>query len=160
MSKILIIAALALAWTLSCAKQDPFDQSFIEKDLRKQTAQEIHDAADKFAYEPPADGKLTEAQIANYTKVVKLGDRIRATAERYAGSHGPRLCCIRISTRRRSSGGIRRRARVRDRRAPRLPELGLNPKEHEWVGQRIDGALSMIDQLARRENDVATKLAA
>jgi hypothetical protein len=146
---------LALACALSsCAKRDPFDQSFIDKDLRKRTAQEVHDAADKFAYEPPADRKLTEQQIANYVNVMKLAERIRATAQHDANEAVDRASSAggvsRVGEAAAAIGAVRSYATAELRACL---NLGLNPKEHQWVAQHVDSALSQIDELVRLEKE-------
>jgi hypothetical protein len=161
-SKFTLVTTVVFAWALlSCAKQDPFDQAFIEKDLRKHPAQEIHDAADKFTYDAPADRKLTEKQIADYAQVMKLADRIRATAERNANAAFDRASAASGFSRGGEAAaafGSARNYATAEMRA--CLNLGVNPKEHEWVAQHVATALSMIDQLARLENDAATKKAA
>ena len=37
--------------------------------------------------------------------------------------------------------------------------LGLNPKEHEWVGQRVVTALDTIESIVRREDEISAKKA-
>lgn len=159
MYKFGLTITVALACALSCAKPDPFDQAFIEKDLQKRTAQEVHDAADKFTYDAPADNKLTEKQIANYVLVEKLADKIRKTAERNAGTAADRASAAASGSARfgeaMAAFGAARSYATADMRA--CLNLGLNPKEHAWVSDHIATASSLIDNLERLESEVETK---
>ena len=156
MSKFLLAVAVVSACAFSCAKKDPFDQKFIEKDLARRTAQEIHDAADKFTYEPPADRVLTEQQIVDYVRVMKLADQIRETAERQANTAVDRASSAasgreRVGDAAAAIGSVRNYATAEMRACL---NLGSNPKEHEWVAQHIATALTTIDQIARMEKNV------
>lgn len=161
MSKFILIATLASALAFACAKKDPFDQAFIEKDLVKHTAQEVHDAADKFTYDEPADHLLTEKQITDYVQVMKLADLIRKVAERNANEHVDRASAA-------ATGGARfgeSVAAVGSVRAYATAELraclnlGLNPKEHEWVAQHVYTSLDNINRIVRFEDEIAAKKA-
>ena len=161
MSKLVIAATLASALLLACAKKDPFDQAVIQKDLQKRTAQDIHDAADKFSYEPPADRVLTEKQIADHVQVMKLADEIRRIAERSANEHVDRASSAATGSGRfgesmAAVGSVRAYATA-DLRASL--NLGLNPKEDEWVGLRVATALGTIESIIRLENDITARKA-
>jgi len=160
-SKFLLIATLASALAFACAKKDPFDQAFIEKDLVKHTAQEVHDAADKFTYDEPADHLLTEKQIADYVLVMKLTDRIRAVAERRANEQVDRASAAatgagRVGEALAVIGSVRSYATAELRACL---NLGVNPREHEWVAKHIVTSLDNINHIVRLEDDIAAKKA-
>jgi hypothetical protein len=160
-SKILLIATLASACAFACAKKDPFDQAFIEKDLVKHTAQEVHDAADKFSYEPPADHLLTEKQIADDVQVMKLADQIRKVAERNANEHVDRASAAATGSARfgesvAAVGSVRAYATAELRASL---NLGLNPKEHDWVATHIATSLGNIEHIVRMEDEITAKKA-
>ena len=159
MLKLVIAVTLVLA--LACAKKDPFDPSFIEKDLKSRTAQDIHDAADKFTYDAPADRLLTEKQIGDFVRVVKLTTRIREVAERQLNQQVDRASAQEGRTSRLGEslaavGSLRSYATAELRACL---NLGVNPKEQQWVQTHIDESISVIDQFVRLENDIAAKKA-
>lgn len=160
-SKYFLAITLASACAFACAKKDPFDQAFIEKDLAKRTAQEIHDAADKFSYEPPADHLLTEKQIADYVQVMKLTQQIQKVAERSANEHVDRASGAATGAGRfgesvAAIGSVRAYATAELRASM---NLGFNPREHEWVAQHVYKSLETIDRIVRMEADIAAKKA-
>jgi hypothetical protein len=160
-SKFLIAATVASALLFACTKRDPFDQAFIQKDLQKRTAQDVHGAADKFSYDPPADRLLTEKQIADHVQVMKLADEIRRVAERSANGHVDRASAAgtgaaRFGESMAAFGSVRAYATA-DLRASL--NLGLNPKEDEWVGRRVATALDTIESIMRLENGITAKKA-
>jgi hypothetical protein len=160
-SKFLLVATLASACALACAKKDPFDQAFIEKDLVRHTAQDVHDATDKFSFEPPADHLLTEKQITDYVLVMKLADEIRKVAEHNANEHVDRASAAATGAARfgesvAAVGSVRAYATAELRASL---NLGLNPKEHEWVASHIATSLSDIDHIVRMEDEIASKKA-
>ena len=161
MSKILLVVTLASACALACAKKDPFDQAFIEKDLVKHTAQEVHDAADKFTYDEPADHLLTEKQVADYVQVMKLADQIRKVAERRANEQVDRASAAatgagRVGEALAAIGSVRAYATAELRASL---NLGLNPKEHEWVARHVATSLDNINHIVRMEDEIAAKKA-
>jgi hypothetical protein len=145
LSKSVLAIALAFVCAVSCAKKDPFDQAFIENDLQRKTAQEVHDAADNFSFDPPPDGRLTVKQIHDYIQVTKLADRIRAIADRNARA---------LIDRPASAIGEVRSFATADLRA--CLNLGINPKENMWVGQQVGSSFEIIDRIDRMEKDIAT----
>ena len=161
MSKFVLVLTLASACAFACAKKDPFDQAFIEKDLVKHTAQEVHDAADKFTYDEPADHLLTEKQVADYVQVMKLADLIRKVAERSANEHVDRASAAATGAARfgesvAAVGSVRAYATAELRACL---NLGLNPKEHEWVARHISTSLDNIDHIVRLEDEITAKKA-
>lgn len=160
-SKFFIAITVASALLFACAKKDPFDQAVIRKDLQKRTVQDVYDAAEKFSYDPPTDRLLTEKQIADHVRVMKLADEIRKVAERSAGEHVDRASAA--ATRADRFGeSVAAFASVRayataDLRASL--NLGLNPKEDAWVGARVAAALDTIEKIIGFENDITAKKA-
>lgn len=161
MSKILLVATLASACALSCAKKDPFDEGFIVKDLQQRTAQDIHDAADKFTYQEPADRLITDKQIVDYVQAMKLTDRIQEIAGRRLNEQIDRASSAEGRTTRLGEsiatiGSIRSYATAELRACL---NLGLNPKEHEWVGRHVSMSLDTINRVVRMEDEIAAKKA-
>jgi hypothetical protein len=149
--------ALLVIVALACAKKDPFDDAVIAKDLQKRTSQEIHDAADKFTYDPPADRLLTEKQIADYVQMSKLSAKIRSVAERRLNEQVDRASnesgrTARLGESLAAIGSMRAYATA-DLRAALT--LGLNPREEEWVARHIGSGIRVLDQMAIFEKQIA-----
>jgi hypothetical protein len=154
-----LIAALAVV-ALACARhsQDPSDPAAIEKDLKKRTAQDIWDAAEKYKFDPPADRLLTEKQVVDFVRMTALSARIREVAQRSLGEQADRAAAAqgrlsRMGESFAAVGSLRAYATA-DMRA--CLDLDLNPKEEQWVEQQIYAAIGMIDQIVSREKDVET----
>ncbi|HSP33584.1 MAG TPA: hypothetical protein VLU46_04625 [Thermoanaerobaculia bacterium] len=145
MSGHLSVATLACVLVFACAKSDPSDPAFIAKDLRDRSAQEIHDAADKFTFDVPEGQRLTERQLADYVRVVKLAERIRAAVAVRGSNPGEVIASA------RSYATAELRACL---------NLGLNPKEHEWAATQIRWAASAADRLEALDDEVAAAKAA
>ena len=153
-SKTLLVVTVASALLFACAKKDPFDEAVIRKDLRKHSAQEVHDAADRFTFEAPADRLLTEKQIADYVQVMKLTEKIQSIAQRSADDHVDRASAAASGSSRfgesmAAIGDVRTYATAELRASM---TLGVNPKEHQWVGQHVAMALDTINEMIRRED--------
>ena len=115
---------------------DGGDRAAIQGGRAKVTAEVVREAA-AARYVPPADGRLTDAQLRMYLKVREREDRIREAA------------AIEELRRRESAparGGARQAARddgglaAADLRAAQ--ELRVNPKEYAWVRAKVQEAES------------------
>jgi hypothetical protein len=116
---------------------DGGDRAAIQGRLRAKVTAEVVREAAAARYVPPADGRLTDAQVRMYLKVREREDRIREAA------------AIEELRRRESAparGGARQAARddgglaAADLRAAQ--ELRVNPKEYAWVRARVQEAES------------------
>lgn len=98
-----------------CRRAD--DRAAIQERLRGKGSAEVIRAAAAARYEPPADGRLTAAQVRMYLEVRERESRIREAA-----AAEPQ--------RRREAAGA-----AADLRAAQ--ELRVNPKEYTWVRDRV-----------------------
>jgi len=113
-------ALLCAAVLASCAR-DSGQKAGTKPRHRDLTTAEVMEQVAKAAYQPPADGQLTEKQVRQYLEVKRRAQTIRG---RDVASPGPP-----------TSPGIQEPAITADLRA--ALELGYNPKEIRWVQERV-----------------------
>jgi hypothetical protein len=112
-----VTAVLSGALLLAVACRQPDDRAAIQERLRaKGTAEVVREAA-AARYVPPADGRLTNAQVRVYLRVRERESRIREAAA--------------LAAQRRRDVGLA----AADLRASQ--ELRVNPKEYAWVRERV-----------------------
>ena len=147
-----------LAFSLACAKGDPFDEKVIAKDLKSRTAQDVYEKGETFHYDPPASARLTETQAASYIRMLKLAARIRKVADSQFGNDVDRTSAesgrARFANAVASLGTLRTYATSELRAAL---DLDLNPKEEEWVEKQMQIARAALDQVDRMEGDAADR---
>lgn len=118
------LAALAVVTALlpaGCRQAD--DRRAIQERLRAKGAAEVVSEAAAARYTPPADGRLTDAQVRMYLTVRERESRIREAAT--AEAQRPRD----------AGGGAAALGAAADLRAAQ--ELKANPKEYAWVRERV-----------------------
>lgn len=156
MSRTLL--AFLLALSLACAKGDPFDEKVIAKDLKSRTPQDLYEKAQTFQYDPPPSARLTEDQAASFVKMLELAARIRKVADSQFGNEVDRANTetgrARFADSMAAFGSLRIYATSELRAAL---DLGLNPKEEEWVGQQLRVARTALDQVDRMNSDAADR---
>lgn len=104
-------ALLCAAVLAGCAREEA-DETKGEAKVRALTTVEVMDQVAKASYQPPADGRLTEAQVRMYLEVKQRAREIRGAAP-----------------------GAQEPAVTADLRA--ALELGHNPKELGWIQERV-----------------------
>jgi hypothetical protein len=108
---LLLIVLLAAG----CGRRPAGDETSIRKRLERKGTTDLMDQVAKApAYKPPADGRLTESQVRMYLDVRPRERRIREVASKSASPAD---------------------AATADLRAAQ--ELGFNPKEYQWVRDRV-----------------------
>src|SRR5947209_8382235 len=157
MSRPLLVVLVALS--LACAKGDPFDEKVIAKDLKSRTPQELYEKAQTFQYDPPASARLTEAQAESFIRMLKLAARIRKVADSQFGNQVDRANTAesgraRFADAMAAFGSLRTYATSELRAAL---NLGLNPKEEEWVGKQMRVANTALEQLDHMNSDAAER---
>lgn len=156
MSRTLLVLFVVLS--LACAKGDPFDEKVIAKDLKSRTAQDVYEEGQKFQYDPPASARVTEAQAASYVRMLKLAARIRKVADSQFGTDVDRANAesgrARFANAMAAFGSLRLYATSELRAAL---NLGLNPKEEEWVEKQMRVARVALEQLDRMDDDAANR---
>ncbi len=148
--------AAILLIALACSQKDPFDSAAIEKDLKKRTAQDLYDEAEKFKFEKPADRRLTETQVTDFVRMSKLAARIREIAEHRLNEQADRAANAdgrfsRLGESFAAVGSLRSYATAELRACL---DLGLNPKEQQWVAAQIASASSTIEDIFRFDKNI------
>lgn len=136
-----LIAVAAVATLLSgCKAKEAIDNAAISADLNKRGTVDLMEEASKDTYDPPADGKLTDAQIKMYLKVREHEKKIIEVAKAEAKQHAEKakasgeksLAGMMESF--KTIGSVADMATA-DIRAAK--DLGLNSREYQWVKEQI-----------------------
>lgn len=135
----------------ACSGGNKFDDAAIERDIENRPAQELYDAAETMTFAPPADGRLSEKEITDFVRMANLADRIRKVAERRFGKQADRAstdagALSRMGDSFAAFGTLRAFATANLRASL---DLGLNPKEEEWVDRRIGETIPLIAEQNR-----------
>lgn len=121
-----LAAALVVAALVTACRGE---EKGIQERLQEKGTADVMTEVSKALYAPPADGRLTDGQVRMYLEVKERGRKIREVA---------------AQDRVEEDGLV-----IHDLRA--ALELGHNPKEFTWVGERIAEAeeaeaLSVLEQ--------------
>ena len=154
-----------------CQAKPAADEATIQKRLhQKGTANLMDEVARAPEYHPPADGRLTEAQVKMYLDVRQREQQIREVAFRErqeAGEPAPadsgqdQLAYVEALKTVGDQPGFADIATA-DLRAAQ--ELGFNPKEYGWVKERVleaqmqETALALSQQIAQSRQQVLAQL--
>lgn len=114
-------SALLCAAVLAGCSDDSGQKAETKPRQREMTTAEVMEQVARAAYQPPADGQLTEKQVRQYLEVKRRAQTIRGRDVASPGSP--------------TSPGIQEPAVTADLRA--ALELGYNPKEMRWVQERV-----------------------
>jgi len=110
--RLLLLAVLLVS---GCGRKPAEDEASIRRQLeRKGTIDLMDQVARAPDYKPPADGHLTEGQLRMYLDVRLRERRIREVASRGASPADTATADLRAAQ-----------------------ELGFNPKEYQWVRERV-----------------------
>ena len=138
MSRVLA-AVLVLPLLLGCGKKPAEDEASIRKSLEEKGTVDLMDQVSKAPdYQPPADGRLTGRQVEMYLAVRKRELRIREVALQSLKTKGEQA---EQESRKVSPFeavkvlGDLADVATADLRAAQ--ELGHNPKEFQWVKERV-----------------------
>jgi hypothetical protein len=168
------LAAAALP-LLACGGQRPDDRRAIEERLRTRGAAEVVREAEAARYTPPADGRLTAAQVRMFLAVRERECRIREAAalataasaaaapRREAPLAGPADHGRASAPSRPSAGpggapaaagaGAETLGAAADLRAAQ--EMHVNPREYDWVRERVLEAETAATALALHQKMTA-----
>jgi hypothetical protein len=134
LQRTVIILALAgsVLFACGCQGKPAGDDAVIQKSLReKGTASLMDEVAKAPDYHPPADGQLTDAQVKMYFDVRQREQQIREVAFRDLKDRGAFLESLKTVGDQPDTADIA----TADLRAAQ--ELGFNPKEYQWVKERV-----------------------
>lgn len=133
----LLVAAGLLLLGVACKGKSGRDEASIEKSLKEKGTLELMEEIGEAEYEPPADGRLTEEQIKMYIAVKKRGREIQQVAAKKLEEQtkkeeeGQKLGFLEAMKALGDVGDIV----TADLRAAQ--ELGYNPKEFQWVEEKV-----------------------
>lgn len=141
-----LVLVLALALGLAACGGGE-DEASIEERLEEKGTMEVMEEAGKAEYEPPADGRLSEAQVERYIEVQERAAKIRqvaqkkmeekAAADEEAGKADSVWSQVRNMGDAMQGFGDVMTAEIRA-----AQELGHNPAEYQWVKEQVVEALA------------------
>lgn len=138
MSRVLA-AVLILPLLLGCGKKPAEDDASIRKSLEEKGTVDLMDQVSKAPdYQPPADGRLTERQVEMYLAVRKRELRIREVALQSLKGKGEQA--DKESRKASPFEAVKALGDLADVATADLraaQELGHNPKELQWVKERV-----------------------
>lgn len=133
--RTVVVLALAgsVLFACGCQGKPAADEASIQKSLHeKGTANLMDEVAKAPDYHPPADGQLTDAQVKMYLDVRQREQQIREVAFKdLQGREGAFLESLKTVGDQPDIADIA----TADLRAAQ--ELGFNPKEYQWVKERV-----------------------
>ena len=137
LQRTVIVVALSgsILFACGCQGKPAEDDASIQKSLHdKGTASLMDEVAKAPDYHPPADGQLTDAQVKMYFDVRQREQKIRQVAFRSFQESGAFVDAL------TTVGDHPNVADVADVATADLRaalELGYNPKEYQWVRERV-----------------------
>jgi hypothetical protein len=154
---ILAAVLLGVPLLLGCGKKPAEDEASIRKSLEEKGTIDLMDQVAKAPdYPPPADGRLTERQVEMYLDVRERELRIREVAVQSLRSKGEQAekeeRKVSPFEAMKALGDLADLATA-DLRAAQ--ELGHNPKEFQWVKERVQEAelLATTEALDRQVDE-------
>ena len=159
----------AILWACGCQAKPAADDASVPK--HPQGTANLMDAVAKApAYHPPADGRLTEAQVKMYLDVRQREQQIREAAFKKrqetaetppADSGQDQLAYVEVL---QTVGDQPDVADIATADLRAAQELGVNPKEYAWVKERVlearmqETALALSQQIAQSRQQVLSQL--
>jgi hypothetical protein len=149
-----VCLTLALA---GCKAKELVDQAGISKDLDKRGTTDLMKEVANDTYDPPADGKLTDAQIKMYLKVREHEKQIVQVARKEAEQHAQKAKKSGEKSIAGMMAGLKTLGSVADMVTADLraaKDLGYNTQEYLWVKQQllaVSGA-AMADKMGEALN--------
>lgn len=148
-----LAVVLCLSFALSgCKAKEALDAASISKELQNKGTTDLMKEAAEDSYEPPADGKLTEAQVRMYLKVREQEKKVAQVAKQEMEQHAKKS----EKAGEKSLAGMIEGFKTLGSAADLLTadiraakQLGYNSQEYLWVKEQIlavSGA-AMADQM-------------
>ncbi len=150
--------ALALVFALAlglAACGGGEDEASIEERLEEKGTMEVMEEAGKAEYDPPADGRLSEAQVEQYIEIQKRAGKIRQVAqkkleEKEQEGEGGEADSV-WSQVRNMGDAMQGFGDVMTAEIRAAQEMGHNPAEYQWVRQQVMEALAADAMLRMQE---------
>jgi hypothetical protein len=156
---LVIVVTVSLA---GCRAKEAIDNVKIAKDLKKQGTIDLLEKTSKDQYNPPADGRLTDAQIQMYLKVREREMQIAEVAKKELQQHAEKAKKneedknpLRAAMATMKGLGSVADLATADIRA--AADLGFNTAEYSWVkGQILEASTAeMTERMANATNQMA-----
>lgn len=136
-----IIAVAAIATILTgCNAKEAADKAAISADLNNRGTMDLMEEAAKDTYEPPSDGKITDAQVKMYLKVREHEKKIIEVARAEAQKHADQAKAKGEKSLAGMMEGFKTLGSVADMATADIraaKDLGLNSREYQWVKEQI-----------------------
>lgn len=151
-------AVLMLSMALAgCKAKEAFDKAKISQDLDKHGTMDLMKDVSKDKYEPPADGKLTDAQMQMYLKVRGHEKDIAQVARKEAQAHADAANKAGDKSIAGMIEGFKTMGSAADMLTADIraaKDLGYNTQEYLWVKAQVLGASSaaMMSKMAEATN--------
>jgi hypothetical protein len=161
----------SILWACGCQAKPAADEATIQKNLQQNgTANLMDEVAKAPEYHPPADGRLSEAQVRMYLDVRQREQQIREVAfkeQQEAGEPAPadsgqdQLAYVEAL---KAVGDQPDLADIATADLRAAQELGVNPKEYSWVKERVleaqmqETSLALSQQIAQGRQQVLAQL--
>lgn len=151
-------AVLMLSMALAgCKAKEAFDKAKISQDLDKHGTMDLMKDVSKDKYEPPADGKLTDAQMQMYLKVRGHEKDIAQVAKKEAQAHADAANKAGDKSIAGMIEGFKTMGSAADMLTADIraaKDLGYNTQEYLWVKTQVLGAsgAAMMSKMAEATN--------
>lgn len=151
-------AVLMLSMALAgCKAKEAIDKAKISQDLDKHSTMDLMKDVSKDKYEPPADGKLTDAQMQMYLKVRGHEKDIAQVAKKEAQAHADAAKKAGDKSIAGMIEGFKTMGSAADMLTADIraaKDLGYNTQEYLWVKGQVLGASSaaMMSKMAEATN--------
>ena len=151
-------AVLCLTFALSgCKAKEALDAASIAEELQDKGTTELMNEAAEDTYDPPADGKLTDAQVKMYLKVREEEQKIARVAKDQLKQHSDKADKSGDKSLAGMMAGFKALGSVADVMTADIraaKQLGYNSQEYLWVKEQVlavSGA-AMADQMNQAIN--------
>jgi hypothetical protein len=149
-----LMLSIALA---GCRAKEAFDKAKISQDLDKHGTMDLMKDVSKDKYEPPADGKLTDAQMQMYLKVRGHERDIAQVARKEAQAHADAAKKAGDKSIAGMIEGFKTMGSAADMLTADIraaKDLGYNTQEYLWVKSQVLAASSaaMMSKMAEATN--------
>jgi hypothetical protein len=152
------VLALSVVLFVGCKAREIAEKANIAKDLEKRGTLDLMKEVSKDSYDPPKDGKLTDAQIQMYLKVRKHEKDIAQVALKKADEHAKAADAAKSSLAgvMESFNTMKAAAQFATADIRAAKDLGYNTQEYLWVkGQIMAVSMTSFAETATGALDVA-----
>lgn len=139
-TSLVLLTLLFAVFLSSCKAKEMFDQRSIAKDLKERGTTDLMKQVADDSYEPPADGRLTDAQVQMYLKVREHEKQIAKVARQELEQHAKKAKDSGEKSLAGLVAGFKAAGSFADVFTADLraaKDLGYNTAEYSWVKQQV-----------------------